>query len=156
MPTIQIVQVTLQALSAFAIAGGLLYTAFQFRLARKAQNVANFAKIVELQYDLRKIRVDHPSLASVHKHDVEHLHSDREIQEYFLSLMQLSLFEIAWYAHKEGQLPDDYFESWEKRMQQLGDEEAFRAMLANPAMKIMHDDFDSYMRGLLRRRSIKS
>ncbi|HZI43531.1 MAG TPA: hypothetical protein VFD67_17565 [Gemmatimonadaceae bacterium] len=156
MPPIQIVQVTLQALSAFAIAGGLLYTAVQFRLARKAQAVANFAKIVELQYDLRKLRVDHPSLASVHKHDVEHLHSDREIQEYFLNLMQLSLFEIAWYAHKEGQLPDDYFESWEKRMQQLGDEQAFRAMLANPAMKIMHDDFDSYMRGLLQRRSMKS
>jgi len=156
MPSIQIVQVTLQALSAFAIAGGLLYTAFQFRLARKAQAVANFAKLVELQYDLRKIRVDHPSLAAVHKHDVEHLHSDREIQEYFLSLMQLSLFEIAWYAHKEGQLPDDYFRSWEKRMQQLGDEEAFRAMLANPAMKIMHDDFDSYMRGLLKRRSMIS
>ena len=156
MPPIQIVQVTLQALSAFAIAGGLLYTAVQFRLARKAQAVANFAKIVELQYDLRKLRVDHPSLASVHKHDVEHLHSDREIQEYVLNLMQLSLFEIAWYAHKEGQLPDDYFESWEKRMQQLGDEQAFRAMLANPAMKIMHDDFDSYMRGLLQRRSMKS
>jgi len=156
MPTIQIVQVTLQALSAFAIAGGLLYTAVQFRLARKAQAVANFAKIVELQYDLRKIRVDRPSLASVHKHDVEHLRSDREIQEYFLNLMQLSLFEIAWYAHKEGQLPDNYFESWEKRMQQLGDEQAFRAMLANPAMKIMHDDFDSYMRGLLQRRSMKS
>jgi hypothetical protein len=153
MPSIQIVQVTLQALSAFAIAGGLLYTAFQFRLARKAQAVANFAKLVELQYDLRKIRVDHPSLASVHKRDVEHLHSDREIQEYFLSLMQLSLFEIAWYAHKEGQLPDDYFQSWERRMEQLGDEEAFRAMLANPAMKIMHDDFYSYVRELLQRRS---
>jgi hypothetical protein len=153
MPSLAIVQVTLQALSAFAIAGGLLYTAFQFRLARKAQAVANFAKLVELQYGLRKIRVDHPSLASVHKHDVEHLHSDREIQEYFLSLMQLSLFEIAWYAHKEGQLPDDYFRSWEKRMQQLGDEEAFRAMLANPAMKIMHDDFDAYVRALLQRRS---
>jgi hypothetical protein len=153
MPSIQIVQVTLQALSAFAIAGGLLYTAFQFRLARKAQAVANFAKLVELQYDLRKIRVDHPSLASVHKRDVEHLHSDREIQEYFLSLMQLSLFEIAWYAHKEGQLPDDYFQSWERRMEQLGDEEAFRAMLANPAMKIMHDDFYSYVRALLQRGS---
>ena len=150
VPTIQIVQITLQALSAFAIAGGLLYTAFQFRSARKAQAVANFAKLVELQYQLRKIRVDNPSLAGVHKKDVEHLHSDREVQEYFLSLMQLSLFELAWYAHKEGQLPDDYFHSWEKRMAQLGEEEAFRAMLANPAMKIMHDDFDAYVRRLLR------
>ena len=153
MQSFQILQITLQALSAFAIAGGLLYTAFQFRAARKAQAVANFAKLVELQYQLRKIRVDNPSLASVHKRDVEHLRSDREIQEYFLSLMQLSLFELAWYAHKEGQLPDDYFQSWEKRMVQLGDEEAFRAMLANPAMKIMHDDFDAYVRALLRERA---
>ncbi len=149
MESLQVVQITLQALSAFAIAGGLLYTAVQFRAARKAQGVANFAKLVELQYQLRKIRVDNPSLASVHKHDVEHLHSDREIQEYFLSLMQLSLFELAWYAHKEGQLPDDYFQSWEKRMLQLAEEESFRGMLANPAMKIMHDDFDAYVRTLL-------
>ena len=149
MESLQVVQITLQALSAFAIAGGLLYTAVQFRAARKAQAVANFAKLVELQYQLRKIRVDNPSLASVHKHDVEHLHSDREIQEYFLSLMQLSLFELAWYAHKEGQLPDDYFQSWEKRMLQLAEEESFRGMLANPAMKIMHDDFDAYVRTLL-------
>lgn len=150
MESLQILQITLQALSAFAIAGGLLYTAFQFREARKAQAVANFAKLVELQYQLRKIRVDNPSLAAVHKHDVERLRSDREVQEYFLSLMQLSLFELAWYAHKQGQLPDDYFQSWEKRMVQLGEEESFRGMLANPAMKIMHDDFDAYVRALLR------
>jgi len=149
-PTLQLVQVTLQALSAFAIAGGLLYTAIQFREARKAQLVANFAKLVELQYGLRKLRVDHPSLASVHTHDVEHLHSEREIQEYFLNLMQLSLFEIAWYAHEQGQIPEDYFDSWAKRMWQLGREESFRRMLESPAMKIMHDDFDTYVRGLLR------
>jgi hypothetical protein len=153
MQSIQIVQITLQALSAFAIAGGFLYTAFQFREARKAQAVANFAKLVELQYQLRKIRVDHPSLASVHKHDVVHLHSDREIQAYYLSLMQLSLFELAWYAHKEGQLPDDYFRSWEKRISQLGEDESFHAMLANPSMKIMHDDFDAYVRALLKKPS---
>jgi hypothetical protein len=151
--TIQIVQITLQALSAFAIAGGLLYTAFQFREARKAQAVANFAKLVELQYDLRKIRVDHPSLASVHKHDVENLHSEREIQEYFLNLMQLSLFEIAWYAHREHQLPDDYYESWVRRIRDLGREESFRKMLDSPAMKIMHDDFDEYVRRMLRAQS---
>jgi hypothetical protein len=149
-PTLQILQITLQALTAFAIAGGLLYTAIQFREARKAQTVANFAKLVELQYGLRKIRVDHPSLASVHAHDVENLHSDREIQEYFLNLMQLSLFEIAWYAHRQRQLPDDYFESWAKRMWELGREESFRRMLESPAMKIMHDDFDTYVRQLVR------
>jgi hypothetical protein len=153
MPSIQIVQVTLQALSAFAIAGGFLYTAFQFREARKAQAVANFAKLVELQYQLRKIRVDQPSLASVHAHDVLHLHSDREIQAYYLSLMQLSLFELAWYAHKEGQLPDDYFHSWEKRMRELARDEAFAGMLVNPSLKIMHDEFDAYVRSLLNKRT---
>jgi hypothetical protein len=152
----QILQLTLQALSAFAIAGGLLYTAFQFREARKAQSVANFAKLVELQYGLRKIRVDNPQLAAVSKDDVAHLGSDREIQEYFLSLMQLSLFEIAWFANQQGQLPKDYFLSWERRIRQLGDEEAFRKMLESPAMKIMHDDFDKYVRTLLRTRSASS
>jgi hypothetical protein len=147
-PELQIVQVTLQALSAFAIAGGLLYTAFQFRQAQKAQAVANFAKLVELQYGLRKMRVENPALAAVHHLDVEHLGSDREIQEYFLNLMQLSLFEIAWYAHRQGQLPDDYFLSWEKRMAQLTREQSFRRMLDSPAMKIMHDDFDAYLRAL--------
>jgi hypothetical protein len=146
---LQILQITLQALSAFAIAGGLLYTAIQFRQARQAQLVANFSKLVELQYELRRIRVEHPSLAGVHKHDVEHLKSDREVQEYFLNLMQLSLFEIAWYAHKHGQLPDDYFRSWAKRMWQIGKEDSFKRMIANPAMKIMHDDFESYLRKLL-------
>jgi len=101
-PNLQILQITLQALSSFAIAGGLIFTAVQFRQARKAQLVANFSKLVELQYQLRQIRVQFPSLASVHQHDVENLHSEREIQEYFLNLMQLSLFEIAWYAHKHG------------------------------------------------------
>jgi hypothetical protein len=151
MPTrLQILQITLQALSAFAIAGGLLYTAVQFRAARKAQMVANFAKLVEMQYGLRKIRVEHPELASVHERDVEHLRSEREVQEYFLNLMQLSLFEIAWYAHQQGQLPDDYFNSWARRMWELGREASFRRMLENPAMKIMHDGFDAYVRGLVR------
>lgn len=149
-PDLQVLQITLQALSSFAIAGGLLYTAFQFREARKAQAVANFAKLVEMQYGLRRIRVEHPELASVHRDDVSHLRSDREVQEYFLNLMQLSLFEIAWYAHRHGQLPKDYFHSWEKRMTQLVREESFRRMLESPAMKIMHDDFEAYLRTLLR------
>ena len=41
MPTtFQIVQLALQALSSFAIAGGLIFTAVQFGQARKAQVVA--------------------------------------------------------------------------------------------------------------------
>jgi hypothetical protein len=143
---IQLLQITLQALSSFAIAGGLLYTAVQFRNARKAQLVANFSKLVELQYHLRQVRVEEPSLAYVHAQDVEHLGSEREIQEYFLNLMQLSLFEIAWYSHRQGQLPDDYFDSWVKRMRQVAREESFRRMISNPSVKIMHDDFETYVK----------
>jgi hypothetical protein len=148
--TLQILQVTLQALSAFAIAGGLFYTAIQFRAARRAQAVTNFAKIVELQFELRKMRVLNPALAAVSKLDVAHLQTDREVQEYFLQLMQLSLFEIAWYAHRQGQLPGDYFASWSRRMRQLGDEESFRRMLSTPSVKIMHDEFDGFVRELLK------
>jgi hypothetical protein len=148
-PTLQVVQITLQALSSFAIAGGLIFTAVQFSQARKAQLVANFSKLVELQYQLRQLRVLQPALASVHEQDVQHLHSEREIQDYFLNLMQLSLFEIAWYAHKHEQLPDDYFESWTTRMWQVAQEPSFRAMIDNPSMKIMHDDFDDFVRRLI-------
>jgi hypothetical protein len=147
---LEVLRITLQALSSFAIAGGLIYTAFQFQQARKAQVVANFSKLVELQFGLRKMRVERPELAAVHKLDVAQLHSDREIQEYFLNLMQLSLFEIAWFAHQHGQLPADYFHSWANRMQQIAQEESFRRMIENPAMKIMHDEFDTYLRSLLR------
>src|SRR3954466_11606811 len=103
-PSLYLLQILVQAITSFSIAGGLFYTAVQFRQARKAQLVANFSKLVELQYQLRKLRVDHPQLASVYEHDVEFLHGDQEVREYFLNLMQLSLFEIAWYAHQEGQI----------------------------------------------------
>lgn len=143
--TLLVIQVTLQACTATAITGGLLYTAFQFRAARRAQAVANFAKIVELQFQLRKMRVENPALAAVSKLDVEHMKSDREIQEYFLQLMQLSLFEIAWYGHEHGQLSDEYFESWVKRFRIIAAEPSFQKMVANPSMKILHDDFQRYV-----------
>jgi hypothetical protein len=149
MTRLQVLQITLQALSSFAIAGGLLYTAVQFRSARKSQLVANFSKLVELQYNLRYLRVQNPSLASVHQNDVAHLRSEKEIKDYFLNLMQLSLFEIAWYAHQQGQIPDDYFNSWAKRMWQVSQESSFRNMINTPAMKIMHDDFEAYVRRLI-------
>ena len=34
-------------------------------------------------------------------------------------------------------------------MREVAQEKSFRSMLENPAMKIMHDDFDQYMRRLL-------
>jgi len=80
---------------------------------------------------------------------VQNLNSDREIQEYFLNLIQLSIFEIAWYAHKHGQLPPDYFNSWTTRMWEVAREKSFRSMIDNPSMKIMHDDFDKYIRRLI-------
>ena len=91
--------------------------------------------------------MDDPSLASAQ--DTANLKTDREVQEYFLNLIQLSLFEIAWYAHKHGQIPPDYFQSWTTRIWQLSREPAFRGMIDNPSMKIMHDDFDSYLRDLI-------
>ena len=145
----QTVQVILQALSSFAIAGGLIFTAIQFRQARKAQLVANFSKLIELQSQLRYLRVDKPDLTSVSPGDVENLKSDREIQEYFLNLIQLSIFEIAWYAHKHGQLPPDYFNSWTTRMWEVAQEKSFRSMIDNPSMKIMHDEFDRYIHRLI-------
>ncbi|MEO7087059.1 MAG: hypothetical protein ABI442_17425 [Gemmatimonadaceae bacterium] len=144
---IALLQITLQALSSMAIAGGLLYTAVQFRHARKAQLVANFSKLVELQYQLRNIRVERPELAS--EQDTQNLTTPRQVQEYFLNLMQLSLFEISWYAHKQGQIADEYFHSWARRMWEVGREPAFRSMIDNPSTKIMHDEFDLYVRKLI-------
>lgn len=146
---ILVVQLTLQALSSLAIAGGLVYAAVQFRSQRKAQLVANFSKLVELQYHLRELRVQDPSLASVHAQDVEHLHSEKEIREYFLNLMQLSLFEIAWYAHDHKQLSDEYFNSWVRRMGQLAREDSFQKMIRSPSSKIMHDNFETYITDLV-------
>jgi hypothetical protein len=34
-------------------------------------------------------------------------------------------------------------------MQQVAQEKAFRSMIDNPAMKIMHDEFDAYVRRLV-------
>jgi hypothetical protein len=147
--TLQIIQITLQALSSFAIAGGLLFTAVQFRQGRQAQLVANFSKLVELQYQLRRMRVEHPEYASVHETDVVNLGSDLEIRDYYLNLMQLSLFEIAWYAHRHGQIPDDYYHSWTTRIWEITREASFRRMMANPSMKIMHDEFDTFVRALI-------
>ena len=144
---LQLIQIVLQALSSFAIAGGFIFTAVQFRNARQAQLVANFSKLVELQAQLRYLRVDRPSLAS--ERDAENLHTDEEIQEFYINLIQLSIFEIAWYAHKLGQLPRDYFNSWKTRMQEVAHEPAFRSMLDNSSVKIMHDEFDKYMRRLI-------
>jgi hypothetical protein len=142
-------QVTLQAVSSFGITAGLIFTAIQFRAYRKAQHVANFAKLVEMQAHLREMRVNDPKLAAVYRHDVEHTHSEREVREYFFNLMQLSVFEIVWFARRHGQVPEDYFRSWEGRMRDIVSEESFRAMMASPSMKFMHDEFQTYISGMM-------
>lgn len=143
--TLQELQVLLQSVSTFAIAGGLFFGAFQFRHLRKSQQVANFAKLVEMQMHLRELRVKDPDLAHVFRDDVQDLTTDREVREYFFSLMQLSVYEIVWFSHTQGMLPEGYFESWAKRMQVIAAEPAFRKMINSPSMKIMHDDFQRYV-----------
>lgn len=149
MPTLLEVQVFFQALSSLAIAGGLIYSAFQFRNYKKAQHVANFTRLVELQMHLREMRVDDPTLARVYKHDVEHASSPTEVREYFFNLMQLSVFEIVWFAYEQGQLPDDYYSSWDTRMREIAAEPSFRAMFASTSMKLMHDKFQTYMKQMV-------
>src|SRR5262245_56006461 len=65
-PNFQIAALILQTISSLSIAGGLIFAAFQFHAARKAQHVANFTKLVELQMSLRRMRVEQPKLASVY------------------------------------------------------------------------------------------
>ncbi len=154
--TLQLLQVLLQGLSSLGIAGGLLYTAMQFRKSRNATHFSNFSKLVQMQMHLREMRVGDPTLASVYRHDVayaEHFANpeerERAVREYFFNLMQLSVFEIAWYGHRNGQIPTDYFASWESRMREIAAERSFRLMWRSPSMKIMHDEFQKYMTTLV-------
>ena len=146
-------QLLFQALSSTAIASGLIYTALQFRKSRQAQHFANFTKLVEMQMHLREMRVGDPALANVYRGDVnfaEHLPTaaerERAIREYFFNLMQLSVFEIVWFGYKNGQIPDDYYRSWEKRMRDIVSERSFRVMWDSPSMKFMHDEFHKHMK----------
>lgn len=147
--TLQELQVLLQSISSFAIAGGLIYAAIQFQHVRKAAHVANFTRLVELQMHLREMRVQDPALAQVYSHDVRDLKDDREIREYFFNLMQLSVYEIVWFGHRMGQLPADYYRSWEKRVREIVAEPSFRKMLGGRSMKILHDDFQRYMERMM-------
>ena len=68
-----------------------------------------------------------------------------DIRSDFYNLMQLSLFEIAWFSHLKGQLTDDYFKSWVNNMAEVAHRPAFRAMWKSDRTKIMHDGFRQYM-----------
>lgn len=147
--TLQAVQVVLQSVSSFAIAASMIFGAIQLRKWQRSMYVANFSKMVELQNQLRRMRIDSPELASVYKHDVDGLTSPRAVQDYFLNLMQLALFEIAWFSHRQGQLPDDYYTSWVGKMRSIFGEESFQRMIDKPGTKILHDEFVAYVRGLM-------
>lgn len=161
MPLLAAIEVTqaqliFQALSSTAIAAGLIYTALQFRKQRQAQHFANFAKLVELQMHLREMRVSDPSLANVYRGDIDFAANlptpeDRQvaIREYFFNLMQLSVFEIVWFGWIHGQIPGDYFRSWERRMHDIVAERSFRQMWTSPSMKFMHDAFYDYMKHMV-------
>lgn len=143
--TLQEVQVLVQSISSFAIAGGLIFTALQFRTYRRAQHFSNFSKLVELQMHLREMRVNDPTLAQVYRHDTDSANTPREVREYFFNLMQLGVFEIVWFGYRHGQIPEDYFKAWDSRMRAIAAEKSFRTMMASPSMKIMHDDFQKYI-----------
>lgn len=141
-------KVALQFITSTIFAFGLVYTGLQFRHWRRAAYVSNFTKLVELQMQLRRMRVEDPSLARVYKHDVVDLQTDQEIREHFMNLMQLSIFEIVWFSHRMRQLPDDYYKSWVDRMKIIEQEESFQKMIDDKKMKILHDEFQRYVRDM--------
>lgn len=147
--TLQAMQLILQGIGSLAIIGSLTFAALQLRHWRRAYQVMNFTKLVELQMMLRKMRVEDPALARVYKDDMQGLTTDEEVRQYFFNLMQMSVFEIAWYSRCMGQLGEDYFQSLSRRMALLRDEESFRRMMSHPGMKIMHDDFQIYIRDVI-------
>lgn len=146
---LQQLQVFFQALSSLGIAGGLIFTAIQFRRYRQTQHFANFTKLVEMQMHLREMRVTDPTLASVYRHDVASARDEKDVREYFFNLMQLSVFEVVWFGYQQGQVPKDYYLGWERRVREIVVEPSFQRMMATPSMKIMHDEFQRYMVGMM-------
>lgn len=139
--SLQDAQLVLQALSSAALVLGAIFAVVNLRESRKTQYVANFTRLIELQMRLRQMRVEDPTLARVYAHDAEHLPSEREVREYFLNLMQLSVFEVVWFAHQLGQVPDDYYQSWVENMRAIEGEASFKKVLDSPSMKLFHEEF---------------
>jgi hypothetical protein len=144
-----VLQISLQVVTALAVAGGFVYAALQFRGWRTAQYVANFTKLVELQLQLRKMVVDDPTLAPIGL-SMPADRSPDELRSYFYNLMQLSLFEIAWFGYTNGQLPKDYFDSWLANISLLSKRKSFHTMWRSDTTKIMHAGFRHYMDGLMK------
>ena len=148
MTDVALYQIILQAISIVSVASGLVYGALQLRNWRIAQHVGNFTKLVELQLQLRRMRVDDPQLTHRDTQGGSD-GSQEDVRGYFYELMQLSVFEVAWFSHKHGQLPDDYFRSWVTSMSAMAARPSFQAMWQSNSTKIMHDRFQAYMETLV-------
>jgi hypothetical protein len=144
------IAVILQSVSSLSLAAGFFFGAYQFLMYRRAQHVANFQKLVEMQMQLRRMRVEDPSLARMYEHDVRDLDTDDDIRFYFMNLMQLSVFEVVWFSFKNGQLPVEYYTSWVRRVESIAREDSFKRMMAKPSMKILHDDFEQFIREMIK------
>jgi hypothetical protein len=135
--------------------GGLVYAALQFRGWRTAQHVTNFTTLVELQLQLRKMVVEDPTLATLVAGVPQGTAPD-EMRGNFYYLMQVSLFEIAWFSHQHGQLPHDYFASWVANMTAVTQRPAFRTMWQSDGTKILHAGFRQYMNTLVEDSSVSA
>ena len=147
-------QVVVQAISTLAVAGGLIYAALQFRGWRTTQYVTNFTELVKLQLELRKMVVDDPALATAGLGLPAE--TPENMRSYYYNLMQLSLFEIAWFSHLNSQLTGDYFNSWVTYMAEVAQRPAFRAMWQSHRAKIIHDGFRQYMNTFMEDRVVST
>ncbi len=142
-------QFLVEVVSILGAAGGLVYAGLQLRGWRNGQYVANFTKLVELQLQLRKMLVDDPTLA-LQGLGLPPDTPPKDIRGDYYNLMQLSLFEIAWFTHLHGQLTDDYFNSWVDSMEEVVQRPAFTEMWQREQLKIMHSGFRDYMNKVLK------
>src|SRR5882724_9241101 len=94
--------------------------------------------------ELRKMVMDDPSLASASLGPGIEI-SPEDIRGDFYNLMQVSLFEVAWFSHRHGQLTEDYFKTWADYMVTVAQRPAFRDMWQIDRTKILHDRFREYM-----------
>jgi len=136
-------------MSTLGVAGGLVYAGLQLRGWRDAQYVVNFTKLVELQLQLRKMLVDDPTLA-FQGLGLPPDTPPKDIRGDYYNLMQLSLFEIAWFTHLHRQLTDDYFDSWVDSMSEVVQRPAFKEMWRREQLKIMHRGFRDYMNSVIK------
>ena len=146
-------QVVLQAVSALAVTGGAGLRGLA------VSGVANRAACGEFYHAGRaaittpQMAVEDPTLATLGAGMSPETAPD-EIRGNFYNLMQVSLFEIAWFSHQHGQLPHDYFASWVASMAVVAQRPAFRTMWQSDRTKILHAGFRQYMNILLEDASV--